>query len=65
MPSAAAPAATRVAAEATKVAQDFTELSRVTSVAQYQATYTSSGLAQDFNQVTSDSNSVSSALDNS
>jgi hypothetical protein len=65
MPSAAAPAATQLTADATKVGQDFTALSQAATVAQYQSTVTSTGLSQDLTRVQAGIGNVAQALDNS
>jgi uncharacterized protein DUF4389 len=65
MPADAAPAATRLAAGATKVAQDFTALSAATTVAQYQSAVTGTGLSRDLTRVQTGVGNVADALDNS
>ena len=46
LPAGAASAGARVEADAATMAQDFTALSKTTTVGQYESTYTNGGLAQ-------------------
>ena len=62
MPSGATAAADRLYSDATKAAQDFTQLSQSTTTEQYQSTVTSTGLQQTLNQFDQDFNSLMSKL---
>jgi hypothetical protein len=65
VPPAASAAAARLDSDATRAAQDFTELSHATTVAQYQYTFKSSGLQQALNSFDQDYNTLGTALENS
>jgi hypothetical protein len=62
MPSGATTAANQVYSDATKAAQDFTQLGQSTTTEQYQSTVTSTGLQQTLNQFDQDYNSLMSKL---
>ncbi len=65
MPSGATAAAGQLNADAAKAAQDFTRLSQTTTVAQYQNTFTDTGLQRTLNQFDQDYNTLGTALENS
>lgn len=65
MPPAAAAAASRLYGDATRAAQDFTQLSQATTVAQYQNTFTDTGLRQTLYQFDLDDNALGMAMANS
>ena len=62
LPAGAASAEARLDADATKMARDFTVLSQVTTVSQYQSTYTSTGLAQTLAEFNTDYSALSKEL---
>jgi len=62
MPGSATAAANQVYSDATKAAQDFTQLSQSTSIEQYQSTVTSTNVRQTLNQFDQDFNSLMSKL---
>lgn len=62
MPSDATAAANQLYSDATKAAQDFTQLSQSTTAEQYQSTFTSTGLQQTLNQFDQDFSSLMSKL---
>jgi hypothetical protein len=65
MPSGATAAANQLYSDATKAAQDLTQLSHVTSASQYQSTVTSTGLEQTLNQFDTDDTALGTALSSS
>jgi hypothetical protein len=65
MPSGAAAAASKLHADATQAAQDFTQLSKATSVSGYQSTFVGTGLQQTLNQFDQDFNALGTTLENS
>lgn len=65
MPSGATTVANRLYSDATKAAQDLTQLSHVTSASQYQSTITSTGLDQTLNQFDTDDTALGAALSSS
>ncbi len=65
MPSGASAAAARLQSDATAAAQAFTRLSQATTVAQYQSTFTGSGLRQLLDRFDQDYNALGTALENS
>jgi hypothetical protein len=65
MPTAAAPDATPVVTDATKASRDFTQLSSVSDISQYQGAYSSSGLAQELQTFQQDVSNLATALSNS
>ena len=65
MPSDATAAANQLYSDATKAAQDLTQLSHVTNASQYQSTVTSTGLAQTLNQFDTDNTALGTALGSS
>lgn len=62
MPSGATAAANQLDADATKAAQDFTQLSHTTTVAQYQNTFTDTGLQQTVKHFDQDYDTLNTAL---
>jgi preprotein translocase subunit SecG len=65
MPSGATAAANQVCSDATRVAQDYAQLSQAANVATYQDTFTRLGLQQSLNRFDQDFNALGTALDNS
>jgi hypothetical protein len=65
MPSGAVAAASKLHTDATQAAQDFTQLSKATSVSAYQSTFASSGLQQALDSFDQDFNALGTALENS
>ena len=65
MPSGATAAANQVYSDATRVAQDYAQLSQAANVATYQDTFTRLGLQQGLNRFDQDFNALGTALDNS
>jgi len=65
MPSAAAPAANTVVAEARKAAQDFTVVSQVTSPGLYQSTFSGTGVSAQLQTLTKEVASFATTLSNS
>jgi hypothetical protein len=65
VPSGATAAQSQLNADAIRAAQDFTELSLATTVTQYQAVSTSSGLRQTLNRFDQDYNTLGTTLQNS
>src|SRR5262249_6980280 len=64
MPSGAAAAASKLQDDATQAAQDFTKLSKATTVSGYQSTFASTGLRQTLDQFDQDFNALGTALEN-
>jgi hypothetical protein len=64
MPSGAAAAASKLHSDATQAAQDFTQLSKATSVSQYQSTVASTGLQQTLDSFDQDFNALGTTLEN-
>ena len=64
MPSGAAAAASKLHSDATQVARDFTQLSKATTVSQYQKTVASTGLQQTLDTFDQDFNALGTALEN-
>lgn len=62
MPPKAVVQANQLISDATKASQDLTQLSKATSVAQYQAAVNSTGLNATLNQFDSDNNALADAL---
>lgn len=62
IPGSATAASDQLYSDATKAAQDFTQLSQSTSIEQYQSTVTSTGVQQTLNQFDQDFNSLMSKL---
>jgi hypothetical protein len=62
MPGSAATAAGKLLSDASKAAQDFTQLSQSASIEQYQSTVASTGLQQTLNQFDQDFNTLMSTL---
>jgi hypothetical protein len=62
LPASAASAGARLYADATKLAQDFTALSRTTTASQYQSTYTSTGLIQTLAEFNADYSALGQEL---
>lgn len=65
MPSGAAAAANQVYSDATRVAQEYAQLSQAANVAAYQDTFNRLGLQQSLNRFDQDFNALGTALDNS
>jgi uncharacterized phage infection (PIP) family protein YhgE len=65
MPSGAVAAANQVYSDATRVAQNYAQLSQAANVATYQDTFTRLGLRQSLNRFDQDFNALGTALDNS
>ena len=65
MPSGATAAAAQLHSDATQAARDFTRLSQATTVAQYQNTFTSSGLRATLNRFDQDYNTLGTTLESS
>ena len=65
MPSGAAAAANQVYSDATRVAQNYAQLSQAANVAAYQDTFNRLGLQQSLNRFDQDFNALGTALDNS
>jgi preprotein translocase subunit SecG len=65
MPSGATAAANQVFSDATRVAQNYAQLSQAANVATYQDTFTRLGLQQSLNRFDQDFNALGAALDNS
>lgn len=65
MPPVATAAASRLHSDATQAAQDFTQLSKATSVSAYQSTFASTGLQQTLDTFDQDFNALGTALENS
>ena len=65
MPSGASAAASQVYSDATRVAQEYAQLSQAGTVAAYQHTFTRLGLQQSLNRFDQDFNALGTALDNS
>jgi preprotein translocase subunit SecG len=65
MPSGATAAANQVYSDATRVAQNYAQLSQAANVATYQDTFTRLGLQQSLNRFDQDFNALGTALDNS
>jgi hypothetical protein len=65
MPSGATAAANQVFSDATRVAQNYAQLSQAANVATYQDTFTRIGLQQSLNRFDQDFNALGTALDNS
>ena len=65
MPSGAAAAANQVYSDATRVAQNYAQLSQAANVATYQDTFNRLGLQQSLNRFDQDFNALGTALDNS
>ena len=65
MPSGAAAAANQVYSDATRVAQEYAQLSQAANVATYQDTFNRLGLQQSLNRFDQDFNALGTALDNS
>jgi len=65
MPSGATAAANQVFSDATRVAQNYAQLSQAANVATYQDTFTRIGLRQSLNRFDQDFNALGTALDNS
>jgi hypothetical protein len=65
MPSGATGAANRLYSDATKAAQDLTQLSQVTSASRYQSTITSTGLDQTLTQFDTDDTALGATLSSS
>ena len=65
MPSGATAAANRVYSDATRVAQEYAQLSQVANVATYQDTFNRLGLQQSLDRFDQDFNALGTALDNS
>jgi hypothetical protein len=65
MPSGAAAAASKLHTDATQAAQDFTQLSKATSVSGYQSTFVGTGLQQTLDQFDQDFNALGTTLENS
>ena len=65
MPSGATAAANQVYSDATRVAQDYAQLSQAANVATYQDTFTRLGLQQGLNRFDQDFNALGTARDNS
>ena len=64
MPSGAVAAASKLHTDATQAAQDFTQLSKATTVSGYQRTFASIGLQQTLNRFDQDFNALGAALEN-
>ena len=64
MPSGAVAAASKLHTDATQAAQDFTKLSKATTVSGYQRTFASIGLQQTLNLFDRDFNALGTALEN-
>jgi Domain of unknown function (DUF4389) len=64
MPSGATAAASKLHTDATQAAQDFTQLSKATSVSGYQSTFASTGLQQTLDRFDQDFNALGAALEN-
>jgi len=64
MPSGAVAAASKLHADATQAAQDFTQLSKATTVSGYQRTFASIGLQHTLNGFDQDFNALGTALEN-
>ena len=64
MPSGAAAAASKLHSDAIQAAQDFTQLSKATTVSQYQGTVASTGVQQTLNTFDQDFNALGTALEN-
>jgi len=65
MPSSATAAANQVYSDATRVAQEYAQLSQAVNVATYQNTFNSVGLQQTLDRFDQDFNALGTALDNS
>ena len=65
MPSGATAAANQVYSDATRVAQEYAQLSQAANVATYQDTFNRLGLQQSLNRFDQDFNALGTALDNS
>ena len=65
VPSGATAAANQVFSDATRVAQNYAQLSQAANVATYQDTFTRIGLQQSLNRFDQDFNALGTALDNS
>jgi hypothetical protein len=65
MPSGATAAANQAFSDATRVAQNYAQLSQAANVATYQDTFTRLGLQQSLNRFDQDFNALGTALDNS
>jgi preprotein translocase subunit SecG len=65
MPSGAAAAANQVYSDATRVAQEYAQLSQAANVATYQNTFNSVGLQQTLDRFDQDFNALGTALENS
>ena len=64
MPSGAVAAASKLHTDATQAAQDFTQLSKATTVSGYQRTFASIGLQQTLNLFDQDFNALGTTLEN-
>ena len=65
MPSGATAAANQVYSDATRVAQEYAQLSQAANVATYQDTFNRLGLQQSLDRFDQDFNALGTALDNS
>jgi hypothetical protein len=63
MPPGAAAAASTLHADATQAARDFTQLSKATSVSEYQRTFADTGLRQTLDRFDQDFNALGTALE--
>ena len=65
MPSGATAAANQVSSDATRVAQEYAQLSQTANVATYQDTFNGLGLQHSLDRFDQDFNALGTALDNS